>query len=181
MNQQEIVKLAAHEGAKAALEELERQRKRDAQEKSDRRLRNVKLLLRNYRMLREHIENAVYEAEVEENPMDIMEDLMTNRDSTLIVDSIKRSVARTAVIVRHMDTMLGLYQTYCFSKSATPEDQRRWRVIDALYISDNVRSVPELARDENVVERTIYKDIDIASERIAALIFGIDGLDRRRK
>ena len=181
MTQQEIVKLAAHEGAKAAREEWEKLQKQDAQEKSDRRLRNVKLLLRNYRMLREHIENAVYEAECEESPLDIMEDLMTGRDSTLIVDSIKRSVARTAVLVQHMETMFGLYQSFCFSKTATPEDQRRWRVIDALYISDDHRSVPELARDENVVERTIYKDIDIASERIAALIFGIDGLDRRRK
>jgi hypothetical protein len=36
-----------------------------------------------------------------------------------------------------------------------------------------------LAQAEGVVERTIYKDIDIACERIAALMFGVDGLKRR--
>lgn len=181
MNQSEIVKMAAQAGARAALEEFEKRQKQDKQDRADRRLRNVKLLLRNYRMLREHIANAVYETECEESPVDIIEDLMTNRDSTVIVDSIKRSVARTAVIVQHMETMFGLYETYCFSAHATPEDGRRWRVIYGLYISDDIKSVPDLARQENVVERTIYKDIDIASERIAALMFGIDGLDRRRK
>ena len=39
-------------------------------------------------------------------------------------------------------------------------------------------TVKELANDNFVTERTIYRDIDIASERIAALIFGIDGIKK---
>lgn len=112
---------------------------------------------------------------------EIMADLMMpGRDNSLFVESIKKSVARTAAIVKHMKTMMQLYQVYCHTVG-TSEDERRWRVINALYICDegNRRTIPQLAADEGVVERTIYKDIDIASEKIAALMFGIDGLKRK--
>lgn len=58
LNQQEIVKLAAEAGAKAAMETLEKERQRDRREMADRRLRNTKLLLRNYRVFCAHVDNA---------------------------------------------------------------------------------------------------------------------------
>lgn len=178
MNQNEIIKLAAETGAKAAMETLERERQRDRKEAVDRRLRNTKLLLRNYRVFQTHVANAVYEVEEYESPEEILADLMMpGRDNSLFVESIKKSVARTATIVKHMETMMMLYGAYC-SMTGTPEDERRWRVIDALYISEERRTVADLAKAEGVVERTIYKDIDIACERIAALMFGVDGLKR---
>lgn len=73
---------------------------------------------------------------------------------------------------------MDLYKVYC-TTIGTAEDERRWRIINGLYISDERKSVKELAQAEGVVERTIYKDIDIACERIAALMFGVDGLKRR--
>ncbi len=51
-------------------------------------------------------------------------------------------------------------------------------VINGLYIKEPPMTVKELANDNFVTERTIYRDIDIASERIAALIFGIDGIKK---
>lgn len=174
---QEIIRIAAEAGAKAAMETLERERKVIKDRFADQRLYNTKLLLRNYRMFRAHVENAVYEAEESESPEEILADLMMRgSDQQLFVESIKRSVARTRTIVRHMATMIDLYKVYCFN-SNTPEDLRRWRVVHALYVSDEVESsVSALADAEGVVARTIYKDIDIACERIAALMFGIDGI-----
>jgi PleD family two-component response regulator len=148
---------------------------------ADRRLRNTKLLLRNYRVFRAHVENAVFEVEEYESPEEILTDLMMpGRDSTQFVESIKRSAARTATIVQHMETMMRLYQTYCIT-SGNAEDERRWRVINALYIceEDGRRTIPQLAKDEGVVTRTIYNDVDVACERIAALMFGIDGIKRK--
>lgn len=182
ISQQDIVKLAAEAGAKAAMETLDKERKRDRQEAADRRLRNTKLLLRNYRVFKAHVENAVYEAEEYESPEDILADLMMpGRDNVLFVESIKRSAARTATIVKHMETMMKLFEAYCFN-SGVAEDERRWRVIYSLYICEDegCRTIAQLARDENVVERTIYKDIDVACERIAALMFGIDGVRRAK-
>ena len=40
-------------------------------------------------------------------------------------------------------------------------------------------TVAGLADREGVVERTIYKDVDAACEKIAALMFGIDGIKRK--
>ncbi len=180
MNQEEIIRLAAEAGAKAAIETLEKERQRESREMADRRLRNTKMLLRNYRVIKDHAANAVFEAEeAAEDPMQIMEDLMMpGKSSNLFVESIKRSAARTVTMVKHIDTMLQLYQVYCY-QYGSEEDERRWRVIDGLYISDQRMTVGQLAETEGVVERTIYKDIDVACERISALMFGIDGIKKR--
>ena len=174
-----IVKLAAEIGAKTALSTLEDKIKISQKERSDRRLRNTKLLLRNYRMFKAHAENAVFDAsQIDENAYDII-DLMSDRwqDSEVFVSSIKQSVTRTVTIVSHIDTMLQLYEVFC-EKSKNPEEIRRDRVIRALYIDDNPLTVKELADKYFVTSRTIYNDIDIACERIAALIFGIDGIKK---
>ena len=174
-----VSQLAADVGAKAALDRIEQERQQDRREMADRRLRNTKLLLRNYRLFKAHVENAVYEKVCDESPQDILEDLMMpGRDNTLFVESIKKSAARTAIIVEHMETMMRIYQAYCVTSGAD-DDLRRWRVVNGLYINDPRQSVAELAKAEGVVERTIYKDVDSACEKIAALMFGIDGLKRR--
>lgn len=179
MTQEEIIRLAAEAGAKAAMETLEKERQKESLEMSDRRLRNTKLLLRNYRTFKDHAANAVYEVESEEDPLQIIQELMMpDRSPNLFVESIKRSVARTITIVRHIETMLHLYQVYCFQYSSK-EDERRWRVIESIYLGDRKVSISELAEREGVVERTIYKDIDVAIERLSALIFGIDGIKKR--
>lgn len=179
MTQEEIIRLAAEAGAKAAMETLEKERQKETLEMSDRRLRNTKLLLRNYRVFKDHAANAVYEVESEEDPLQIIQELMMpGKSPNLFVESIKRSVARTVTIVKHIETMLHLYQVYCY-QYGSEEDERRWRVIDGLYVGNQKISVAELAEREGVVERTIYKDIDVASERLSALIFGIDGIKKR--
>ena len=184
LSSRDIVQLAAEAGAKAAMETLEKERQRDRKDMADRRLRNTKLLLRNYRIFRAHAENAVFEIEDVITPEEIIADLMMpGRDTTAFVESIKLSAARTATIVKHIELMMDLFQSYCFTLGSE-EDQRRWRVVNELYIKDLAPgerpiSIPALAKEENVVDRTIYKDIDIAAERIAAFMFGIDGVKRR--
>lgn len=174
-----VIKVAAEVGAQAAIDAYNKEIARAKNERVDRRLRNTKLLLRNYRMFKAHAENAVYDVqEIDENPYDII-DLMTDRwqDSDVIVESIKQSVTRTVTIVTHIDTMLHLYESYCVN-SGNPEELRRWEIMRRLYIDDPPVSIRQLANEYFVTERTIYRDIDIACERIAALMFGIDGIKR---
>ncbi len=179
-NRDYIIRLAAEVGAKTALKEFENEIRKSKNERSDRRLRNTKLLLRNFRMFKAHAENAIYDAmDVDENAYDII-DLMSDRwsDSEAVVESIKQSVARTVTIVSHVETMLRLYEVYC-EQSGNPEEARRDRVIRGLYVDDPAKSVKDLAEEFSVTPRTIYNDIDIACERVAALIFGIDGIRRQ--
>ena len=120
-NQNDIIRIAAEAGAKAALETLEREKKKAQKSRYDRRLRNTRLLLRNYRMFRDHVENAVFEAEqLDENAIDIL-DLMSENiyDNDLYVESIKKSVARTKIIMEHVNEMLRIYEAYCFRSGET--------------------------------------------------------------
>ncbi len=178
-SQENMIRLAGEAGARAAMETLDREKKREQNSRFDRRLRNTKLLLRNYRMFKEHVDNAVFEAgQLDENAIDIL-DLMWERSgsSDLYVESIKKSVARTAIIMSHITEMIGLYEAFCY-RSGKPEDIRRYRVVYALYIDENPETVREISEKEGIDDRTVYKDIDAACEKISALIFGIDGLKR---
>lgn len=171
----DVVRIAAEAGAKAALERWEKEKEKAVAEKKDRRLHNTRILLQNYRRFREHAANAVFEVgQLDESVFDIL-DLMQRHESNMFVDSIKKSVARTVMLVDHIDTMLGLYRVYC-ENSSKPEDARRWRVIHGKYIAEHEKTVLDLAEQENVADRTIRRDIEEACEHLAALFFGIDGI-----
>ncbi len=175
--QNEIIRLAAETGAKAAMEAMEKQKRRVTKSRYDRRLRNTKLLLKNYQMFKEHTKNAVFETtRLDENAIDILDEVYENTgNDNLYVESIKRSVTRTSIILTHIRDMLRLYEAYC-TNSTKIEDQRRYRVIESLYITDTPMTIKEVAMQECIDDRTVYKDIDAACEKLSALIFGIDGI-----
>lgn len=174
----ELIRIAAEVGAKAAMDRLDRERAKAREEKADRRLHNTRLLLKNYRLFKKHTENAVYEAEqMDESVYDIL-DLMERNAGNVFVDSIKISVARTAMLVQHIDAMLGIYETYCTS-SRKPEDARRWRVIQAKYMDECEKTNLDIADQEHVSERTIERDAAMAHDQLAALFFGIDGVSKQ--
>lgn len=187
-SQTDIIRIAAEAGAKAGIEAYNKQVHKSQAERVDRRLRNTKLLLRNYRMFKGHCGSAVYELKhgeydagyQEDQPAEDLYDILdeiNNGDSEYFVESIKKSVARTAIIIKHIDTMLVFYEIYC-SKSKNPEEERRYKVIQAHYIDEDASTIKELADDFGITDRTIYRDIDIACERLAALLFGIDGVKK---
>jgi len=74
----DIYEKAAAIGAKEAVKTYEQERKKELGKRADRRLRNTKLLLRNYHMLKEHAENSVFgRTQMEESAMDILESMMS--------------------------------------------------------------------------------------------------------
>lgn len=169
-------KEAAEIGAKAAMERLEQEKKSMYHKAVDRRLHNTKLLLRNYRMLRENADNSVYgRSQMEESAADILCSMMNLYDDEVIVDAIKRSATRTAIIVSHIDTMLKLYEAYCL-KSGNELDNRRYEIITDAYIIERPMTVKEIAKKWHMSKENVYSDLKIATERLSALIFGVDGL-----
>jgi len=174
----QVARVAAEIGARSAIEKYEAQQRRASIERRDKRLRNTKLLLQNYRNFKSCVEHAVFDIGqmAEESALEIL-DLMWEHQGSLQVDSIKQSTARTAIIVEHIDAMIAIYEIYC-ERSPRIEDKRRYRIIKELYISgDTSNTVEALAKKEGVNARTVYKDIDAAIEKISALIFGIDGVE----
>lgn len=172
-----VTELAVQEGIKAYHREAEDQRR----VAMDKRLRNTKLLLKNFRELEAHSNNAVFEmAQVQDGDLFDILDLMTRDSSDLDmqVESIKSSVGRTQLIVEHVREMLTLYKLSC-DRSDKPEDKRRYRTIERLYLLEEPWNAQEIAEEEGIDISTVYKDLNEAVRRLTALIFGIDGLYRQ--
>lgn len=173
----DIYESAAAIGAKEGLKAFEQERKKEKGKRADRRLRNTKLLLRNYHMLKEHAENSVFgRTQMEESAIDILESMMSVYDNEVIIESIKRSATRTAIIVSHIEVMFGLYHSYCENTSSREIDLRRYEVAWDMYMADKTLSAKEIAEKQNISTRNVYEDIKVATERLSALLFGVDGL-----
>lgn len=174
----DIYETAAAIGAREALKVFEQERKKEYSCRSDRRLRNTKLLLRNYHMLKEHAQNSVFgRTQMEESALDILESMMDMYDNEVIIESIKRSATRTAVIVSHIETMFGLYEVYCDKSQNRDIDMRRYEVIWDMYMAEDTLTAKEIAEKQHMSKDTVYSDLKIATERLTALIFGVDGLN----
>ena len=174
MSDTDIIRLAAETAAKTAIQEYKKEVEKAAKESKNRKLRNTKLLLRNYRALKAHAQNAVFDkATADENVVDILALMQGKEDAGTVVESIMRSATRTCLILSHIDVMLAAYQKMC---SRRPIDQRRWNVIYAKYIAEEPLTDEQIAEKEFINPRTVHKDIDYACSRLSALIFGIDAM-----
>jgi hypothetical protein len=173
----DICDRAAIVGANEAIKVYDTKRKKEADKRVDKRLRNTKLLLVNYRMLKEHAESSVYgRTQMGESASAILESMMDIYEDDVIIESIKRSATRTAIIVSHIDTMLEIYEAYC-EKSINKElELRRYNALWSMYIADNPIRASEIADMQSTTTRAVYDDIKIAMERLSALLFGVDGL-----
>lgn len=170
----EIVEMAVEAGIKAYRSEAEKHKR----EVRDRRLRNTRLLMKNYRDLKEHTEKAVFEAAtVKDDSLEEILSLMSEftRDEASSIDSIKESAAKTKLMMDHVDEMLRIYEASC-ERSKKPEDLRKFHVLYDLYISPDDLTLDEIARKYNVEERTAYRDLKDAISRLTALIFGVEGI-----
>ncbi len=176
---QKLFEKAASIGAKVGVDKFVEEQKTKQKNKVDRRLHNTKLLLRNYRMLKANSENSVFgRTQMKESAADILESMMNIYNDEVVVESIKTSATRTAIIVSHINTMLELFQVCC-EKSVNEIDIRRYDTVHCLYIAEERLSRKEIADKWNVSVDTTYSDEKIAIERLSALIFGVDGLTFR--
>lgn len=164
-------------GVKAAMEHIRTEREKDRKSRQDRRLHNTRLLLKNYRLLKEHTKGAIFRAnQARERAVDILDGLNDyEMDDGLYIESIKKSQQRTLIILAHIDQMLELYKAYCYN-SGNPENIRRYGVVMATYIDEPKKSALEIAGTFGIEKRTVYKDIKAAANPLTALLFGIDSL-----
>lgn len=175
-----IVRLASETAVESYRKELERQQEQDGKARRERHHRVVnsaKMLLKNYRRFKKMTVSSVYGKDTSTNEtlvelLELMQGIY--RSGELEVVSIKDRVARTELMIEHIDAMLEVYKKDC---NRSPEGQRRYRVIYWMYLSeDESKTAEDIAEMENVVVRTVFRDIKIAYEELAVLFFGIDGV-----
>lgn len=171
----------AEVGAAAAVKAIEREQTNYRKQRLDRKLHNTKLLLKNYRTLEAHYQNAVFDVDsAEENSSDFSEIISRMNssvyDDDLYIESIKQSCLRTKIIMAHVNNMLDIYKAAC-KGSGKPENKRHWRVLSMMYLDPDPMTVEEIAEAEGIGERTVYKDIDVCVNDLTALFFGIGGIE----
>ena len=175
-----IVRLASETAVESYRKELERQQEQDGKARRERHHRVVnsaKMLLKNYRRFKKMTVSSVYGKDTSTNEtlvelLELMQGIY--RSGELEVVSIKDRVARTELMIEHIDAMLDVYKKDC---NRSPEGQRRYRVIYWMYLSeDESKTAEDIAEMENVVVRTVFRGIKTAYEELAVLFFGIDGV-----
>lgn len=172
-----IVRVAAEVAAKAALDFYTHQKDKEKRQRIDRRLRDTKRLMRSYREIKIHADEAIASlSDVTGDDYDFFKNIMEEGDK-IEVAAITRSRARSAVMLAHINTMLQMYETICYS-SRRPEDERRYRVLEGMCLVEEPLPVKEIAERENVDTRTVYRDFDAACDDMSALLFGIQWIER---
>lgn len=168
-------------GAKAAVKAVERERKAYRKKQYDWKYQNTKLLLRNYRRLNAYYENAIFSIEDAEEADESFEDIMRNMgrpaDEEIFVESIQKNYLATRIIMTHVNKMLDCYEIMC-ERSNRQDDKRHWRVLEGLYLSENYTTAEQIAKQEHIDKRTVYKDIDVCAADLTALLFGVGGIER---
>jgi predicted transcriptional regulator len=71
--------------------------------------------------------------------------------------------------------MLKYFRIAC-EQSGREEEMRWYRIIMKTYIDEERKTAEQIAEEEHIERRTVYKNINAAIKPLSALIFGIDSL-----
>jgi hypothetical protein len=167
------IKLISEVASQNAIKAYKEYSERQQQEKHDRRLRNIKLLLRNYRSFVKHCEGI--ESDIKE--LDRQKELTVIDSKEFAIEAIKRSKQRTLAMVQFTQKMFKVYETMCEEEG--PEAIRRFEVLKELYIVEPKKSIKEIADVLFLSEKTIIRDRDKAVETLSVLMFGVDAIKFR--
>lgn len=167
-----ICKTSAEAAVKAYCEEHENHRARVR----DKRYNNTKLLFRSYRALVDYNENTIYDiAQMasEHGDPELLSALGLVGESRK-VESIRDRVVFTRVAMENIAIAFETYRLWC-ERSEKPEIQRRWRVLQKMYLDRKREMTPqEIADAEHISLSQVYVDIDNAAKDMEKRFFGLD-------
>lgn len=155
----------------AAVEALKIQKDEERRRVRRYRYHNTELLLKNYLNLLDHYENA------KDKASDIM-DLEDLDVDEVIIQAIKRSRVRTAVMISQIETCLEILRRRQESKGQ-PE---KYEVIYCLYLDAARRDiqlgelVKVVAQELHCGEKSVYRWKNEMINELSILLFGVDGL-----
>lgn len=157
------VKRIAH----AVVLESSRANRRARVSERDERLRNTRILLKEYSKLKAHV-NA--------NP----EVYLTDDEYKMLtgVAPEPRALAKYHVKTHHMlqyvDQLLAAYEAFC--KGGTETERRRWYIVEDSYLRTPRLSNVAQAKKWGVVESRIRQEQTQAAQELSVMLFGVAGL-----
>lgn len=140
---------------KIAVGEILTQREAVMQEEFDARYHDVKLLMKNYRMLKAHYAHISPE--------------------TLEVNAICSMRHKTVLMMSHVDKMLTAYKAICY-ESDRLDERNHWDVLYLRYIDNERMIINSIADRLKIDRRTYFRYINRAMEDLAVLLFGIEAI-----
>lgn len=171
-----MMKEAAKIGAATALEKLGEEREKNKRELNRKKLYNTELLMKNYRVLKAHTDYSIFDAmHLKESAADLLISMMSLKEDGMVVESIKKSAERTAIMMAHIDAMLEVFKRWCGS-SGDELQVRKYDVLYQFYIAEESMTVKQLAELYNISKESVYTDKNSALKQLSTLLFGIDAL-----
>lgn len=166
-------------GIKQGLDQARNEEKLKDKITYDIKLKNTRLLLKNYRRFVSFCEQAtVSEKELESATVEEILDKLycTAYDEVTIVQSILVSKKRTEIIMTHIKKIINFY-IFDAESSKNDEKRRRAHILNDLYIKGKKQPrMSEMSKKYHISERQINRDKKTAIEEIAIFMFGIDGI-----
>ncbi|MBC2288582.1 hypothetical protein [Listeria farberi] len=138
-------------------------------ERKNWKLRNVKLLMTNYRLLKRYCNDVTDQIDVIES---ILEEL--GRES-LILHSINDNKLKTQAMMKHVDNVLNVYEDNCLN--GNHEDQRRYKLLYEFHVKEPQLSTNRICEKYNISRASLYRELKRSYETIVILMFGIDSFD----
>ena len=176
---EDIVTAGVSKGIKQGLEQARAEQKLKNKITYDIKLKNTRLLLKNYRKFVSFCEQAtVSEEELESATVEeLMDKLYCEAyDEVTIVQSLFASKKRTEIIMTHIEKIKNFY-IFDANSSKNDEKCRRAHVLEDLYLKGKKQPrMSEIAKKYHISERQVNRDKNAAIEEVAVLMFGIDGI-----
>lgn len=136
---------------------------------SEKKLRNVKILLVNYKYLENHLNVELPQLE---------DDVKLSRYE-LSLYSLLGYRARSKELMTFVNTILSKYKSIC--ENSVGEGNRRYDVIYRLYIAPQQLTYTALSEKYSVDDNTIRRDERKALKQLSVMMFGADSINDMSK
>lgn len=167
MEQDQLDEKTVRVVTKLATQLAREERLRQLQHEQTWRVKNTRLLLKNYDILKG------YTQEVNTNIDELLRDVFTSND--LKLRSIEGYKARTAKMMEYTDLMLDAYKSYANKRDERV--RRRYYTLVHSYITPIKMSRTEIANYWDCTEKTIQRDKQDAIKEFSLFLFGITSLE----
>lgn len=176
---EQLVAAGVAKGIKQGLEQARNEKKLKEKITYDTKLKNTRLLLKNYRKFISACKQATFtEKELESATVEEILDKLycSTYDEVTVVQSILASKKRTEIILEHIKNIVNFY-IFEADHSNNDEKKRKAHVLNDLYVVGKYKpKINDMSEKYHISERQIRRDANSAIEEIAVLMFGIDGI-----
>lgn len=171
----EVIEQISHIASQAAIRAVRSEEESAYKRRKKRIHKKVYNSLSSYRTMKKLLAKGKYEPiEQAEMRWKFMEDLMSNNfriDPDRVITEEEKRIQENTYAVYRIENALAMFESEC--KAMKNEERfRRYRILREKFIDGEPKTVAEMANAENIAERTVYKDINIAVDIMAIYIYG---------